>query len=1601
MYRICGTTGGTTTGGTTDGTTTGGTTDGTTGGTTTGGTGTPVNCVGSWVETTACSPLTGNLIQTYRVTTEELNGGTCENKNKTRNVPCDVSCQGTWGPWGECDPVTRKQTSVYQSTQPNVWGKGTPCPTPRTQDCVPIMSKEWYIAEITKKCTSYPLPLLQSKTRDELSAIYSSVNTCTLSSTDLTWVKNQIPTTGTICGLTGMKDTLTTQETLLNVYNDMCQDASLLPQGSKDLILNSVITKCSKYPADFIRTLSLPRLYEIAKLPVCPDPRWFTLFEFNWFKNQGVSKYPTGFFNISFTNDDIFEMYKNEWKIRDWTLWTSQEVQFWKGQFKLRCTTDPHELIDTYERFKLYNLITGVWPCGFRSTASTSEQGMGESEYNYWVNKFMTEKTYGTDDDRNVIYNFLEEQGKTAEGVYTGSEILKVAYGQRTPWSPRPADNRPYWLPAPERELWWNMLWKKRPIYPYDIYIHRFTLFNDALIINAIRTQNYTLYDRVKDVSTWNTVTTDYWSNEYGKVCNGSRTTDKQLMYDTVMRIRSCGGGAPTETNSDYVKSKCGSTLYSDQLFNTYTYTDEHKTTAATLIRNNNGSCTKPLFLTTGEQMYWKDRARVKCGDVPMTNDEAYAMVVGSCKTNAPPWSESDFNYWVNEATKICDIVTNKWTQDEVYKVITENKCILREPSKWSVDEVNWWRSAYNYTCAFNPYKSNYDNQKIYTLLKERKCSDPSSWSQEEKSAWTEYIIDKGCTTRQLIEANPGKWTAEKIYQTARAEACPADDPNSWNSAELDIWRSNVRNTCGYDKPNDQNWVWPDAIAPLSKDQLYRIATSGNCPTQRPSGGEYWFRDFWKGRARGNCPANWDSNGEFIGWSDESQAVVRLDDNRMYESGKFDSSCPRFAGGGASGTPTVQNTYAIILTNIRWFETRPYMFDLQDSDKNSHLLAYLLKRFGFYKIRNTRKLDGTNVQWYDDEHKFADTFFVPDTDGKPMYDRLTVISNDTLNLEPNCVAEFVVYTPSWTVFVSTMLALTSGAIEEITLAQICALIRQYTVNSQIFTLPSICDSTIPVLKPQSEPEAFVNPPAPPNIPVPTFHGSYKCSFIPGYKNDQFNIYYTFRADGTGEICHGRNPGELNKNNFTYTFDRVTNNLNINTQTSNPAWPTTPFWTEETTFNENKRRPAPSRFVLEDEIYHNEIIAIATVDNIEERYICIRSDVPCGPVVEELTDYSIPAQDIPTNTTCNVIDTSRGSGELYDLCGTKWNEPGDGKITVSSTPAFGWSPFAPEVIGIGIGVSAALAAIISATIYRFNKNVNRIPDIIHSGIRPTVPSSSYKPLVSIFGPNMPSSPYISKPGSNYDLVHSNPLFDQSINGSFRDGLPVRVSEATFRRPLSGTSSSKTAMSLFEILGRIDKVPALNMNKFPAAGELAWDSLRRSFLAKSVGKTSVAKTIAQQVIAIGFPVYGPVKGIPVTESVTGAAKLSKQAAVLSRQSGMTITESIDAIRIATAANITSKAISATKAATILKHAAVIGRLGRGVLGDPVIIGGLILLFVTKTTGAKPYVQNSAIPSSTKMWLNIAVAFVSFDPNTFDKAVVSAAQSSQIGGFFNMFN
>jgi hypothetical protein len=680
-----------------------------------------------------------------------------------------------------------------------------------------------------------------------------------------------------------MKDTLTTQETLLNVYNDMCQDASLLPQGSKDLILNSVITKCSKYPADFIRTLSLPRLYEIAKLPVCPDPRWFTLFEFNWFKNQGVSKYPTGFFNISFTNDDIFEMYKNEWKIRDWTLWTSQEVQFWKGQFKLRCTTDPHELIDTYERFKLYNLITGVWPCGFRSTAFTSEQGMGESEYNYWVNKFMTEKTYGTDDDRNVIYNFLEEQGKTAEGVYTGSEILKVAYGQRTPWSPRPADNRPSWLPAPERELWWNMLWKKRPIYPYDIYIHRFSLFNDALIINAIMTQNYTAYDRVKDVSTWNTATTDYWSNEYGKVCNGSRTTDKQLMYDTVMRIRSCGGGAPTETNSDYVKSKCGSTLYSDQLFNTYTYTDEHKTTAATLIRNNNGSCTKPLFLTTGEQMYWKDRARVKCGDVPMTNDEAYAMVVGSCKTNAPPWSESDFNYWVNEATKICDIVTNKWTQDEVYKVITENKCILRPVSRWDPDgkDRGYWINIARSLCPF--VDTSFTNEYIYDVVKNRVCTQRpyGIWNDGEREWWKSKAINNCgpvCTTDDAIISSMANGTCtvpttitschmnylnsmcprnteltserlemktpEWFFDIFTTKKCPVENPSSWTKDERDYFVNLFKQ-----RFPDVAHVNLDGIVDTYTNQQIYDSLKNNVlsPGIKDSSKLQWYRDKYKG----------------------------------------------------------------------------------------------------------------------------------------------------------------------------------------------------------------------------------------------------------------------------------------------------------------------------------------------------------------------------------------------------------------------------------------------------------------------------------------------------------------------------------------------------------------------------------------------------------------------------------------------------------------------------------------------------------------------------------------------------------------------------------
>lgn len=85
-----------------------------------------VSCVGEWVDTDQCDPLTGTKIKRYNIIQKALNGGdVCEFKDGDTMIGttlCKVDCMGEWVDTEVCDPSTGFKVQKYKILQTNLNG---------------------------------------------------------------------------------------------------------------------------------------------------------------------------------------------------------------------------------------------------------------------------------------------------------------------------------------------------------------------------------------------------------------------------------------------------------------------------------------------------------------------------------------------------------------------------------------------------------------------------------------------------------------------------------------------------------------------------------------------------------------------------------------------------------------------------------------------------------------------------------------------------------------------------------------------------------------------------------------------------------------------------------------------------------------------------------------------------------------------------------------------------------------------------------------------------------------------------------------------------------------------------------------------------------------------------------------------------------------------------------------------------------------------------------------------------------------------------------------------------------------------------------------
>ena len=83
-----------------------------------------VSCVGEWVDTDQCDPLTGTKIKRYNIIQKALNGGdVCEFKDGDTMIGttlCKVNCMGEWVDTEVCDPSTGFKVQKYKILQTNL-----------------------------------------------------------------------------------------------------------------------------------------------------------------------------------------------------------------------------------------------------------------------------------------------------------------------------------------------------------------------------------------------------------------------------------------------------------------------------------------------------------------------------------------------------------------------------------------------------------------------------------------------------------------------------------------------------------------------------------------------------------------------------------------------------------------------------------------------------------------------------------------------------------------------------------------------------------------------------------------------------------------------------------------------------------------------------------------------------------------------------------------------------------------------------------------------------------------------------------------------------------------------------------------------------------------------------------------------------------------------------------------------------------------------------------------------------------------------------------------------------------------------------------------
>ena len=1068
----------------------------------------PVDCVGSWVTTTPCNPLTGNSIQTYTIYRTAKNGGkACETSNlATKSVPCNVDCVATTGSWSACDPATSKQTRTVTVTQ-NKWGSGLACPpseqactvacngtwneqacnpvtrkqyqvyntrntpceikqgTERFVDCDITMSKDWYLTNIPLKC-SIPYSFLTTLTVDRLKAIYYSTD-CSLTAQELTVLKGMVA--GGACAIPGVKDAVNQQSDIFNMYSTSCAIDSL-PTEAKNVVMNLAMTKCSQYPPDFIKSLSSSRLMAITQLATCPNPSWFTRDEFKWFTNK--STYPAGFFDVvSYTNDQIFTAYKNNWPIGDYgDAWSDAEFEVWKSWITNSCGADkePPDLVKYYSRFKVWKYATGKVQCGYRSTSLIEDDAFTEFD-NYWY-PIILQKIYPHRDPGIGIslYDILMKNSSLGtwwwgEKASSGDVALQVAYGNRPCWTPRP--NSPSdpelnyrWWSDDERKYWQTVTWKLKPIVPLN-FITTYFQFYDYVIIAAL--QNGGINSGWKYPVNYPVAAKTWFFNEYKRVC-GMETTDIQLAYDVLMNKRTCSGGPTNESNADYLKRVCPSTAYSDTLFNVYNYSQANIDTAAYTIMSKNGQCSTPLFITDAETTYWKDQATQKCGDGSRTNVENFTSVTGSCKTNAPPWSTDDFNYWVGKAQAICSFVTKDWTQDDVNKVLTDKKCVLRNPSTttWSPDEKVYWGNVLKNSCPYvDTIIDGFTSEQVYYGITNNKCS-VSGWSDDTRNKWVQKLIDKKCTTMDLYNANKERWTDQNIYDAVVGK-CPAENPDSWNDAETTIWKNIAKQKCGSNQDPSywKNWAWTPNYGPVSipidnvpKQKIYQIATNAICPSQRPNE-DAWSeqeRNYWKAAARSHCPGNWDSSGNIKGWDDIAQMniVYPYQDSAIYNAAVL--GCPPMY---QTITPSVQTTeYTLALTGIRWYKNlNGYGFELDESDTSSALFLAVIQIVEYFRISNIREFNGSVVDMPPTYQVLQHSSIQIENGPNSTF----VYTDDRFPYGSNRIGDFTLCTQDFNLFCS-IIKIIYGIGDSDVNGQMCAIIQEYISQNPTLSAPSWC-----------------------------------------------------------------------------------------------------------------------------------------------------------------------------------------------------------------------------------------------------------------------------------------------------------------------------------------------------------------------------------------------------------------------------------------------------------------------------------------------------------------------------------------------------------------